>query len=306
MKKNSVFKQIILKIINETRYSALKRKFIYIFNNLISFLNHLGTDNVSGYASEATLFTIISFFPFIMLLLVFLNFTPLSPDIIFNLIGNSLPSEITNLINTIIEEIFNPSMTVISFSALGALWSASRGFLSIHKGFNVVYKTGETRNYFVVRFISVLYTLVFATMLILTLILLVFGNNISKWLISQLPAFMDITLLIMGIRATVLSFLLFIYFLIMYMFLPNRKGKTICELPGAIISSLGWVGFSYIYSYYIDNMSNYSYMYGSLTAIVLLMLWMYSCMYILFVGAEINVIFGHKVAKYFSDSNTDK
>ena len=76
--------------------------------------------------------------------------------------------------------------------------------------------------------------------------------------------------------------------------IPNRKTRVIRELPGAIISAAGWILFSYAYSFYIDNMSNFSYMYGSLTAIVLCMLWLYFCMYIMFVGAEINVVLQNK------------
>jgi len=62
------------------------------------------------------------------------------------------------------------------------------------------------------------------------------------------------------------------------------------EFPGAIISAAGWVGFSALYSFYITHFANYSYLYGSLTAIVLLMLWLYFCMNILFFGAEVNVL----------------
>ena len=92
----------------------------------------------------------------------------------------------------------------------------------------------------------------------------------------------------MGMRATVLLAILLFFFLIMYIVLPNRKTSLIYELPGAILSSLGWIGFSYGFAFYIDNMANFSYVYGSLTAIVLLLLWVYFCMYILFIGAEVN------------------
>ena len=77
------------------------------------------------------------------------------------------------------------------------------------------------------------------------------------------------------------------------MVLPNRKSHIFRELPGAIITAGGWLLFSYLFSYYIDNMGNYSYTYGSLAALAICMLWLYFCMYILFIGAEINMILSH-------------
>jgi membrane protein len=85
-----------------------------------------------------------------------------------------------------------------------------------------------------------------------------------------------------------------IFFLAIYVVIPNRKTKISKELPGALVCACGWMGFSYAFSYYIDHYSNYTSMYGSLTTIVLFMLWLYFCMYILFIGAEINVLFQNK------------
>ena len=83
--------------------------------------------------------------------------------------------------------------------------------------------------------------------------------------------------------------ILILFFLVLYMFVPNRKSKILYELPGAIATSAGWIGFSYLYSFYIDHMSNFTNTYGSLTAVVLLMLWLYACMYMLLLGGELNV-----------------
>ena len=64
------------------------------------------------------------------------------------------------------------------------------------------------------------------------------------------------------------------------------------QLPGAVCATAGWMGFSLAFSLYFSRIvgKNYSYMYGSLAAIVLLLLWLYACMCILFFGAEINYI----------------
>lgn len=260
----------------------------HIVVRLSSLISNISQDGISAYSSEAALFTIISFFPFLMLFFFILSYTSLTPAFIIRLINDSFPSEIINLIMTVVDQLNNTSKTVLSLIILSALWSSSRGFLAIVKGLDVIYKSEHKTNIIVHRIYALLYTLGFALLLTITLGLLGFGNKIYIALITHFPVVKDLALLVMGMRATVLLAILLFFFLVMYIVLPNRKTSLIYELPGAILSSLGWIGFSYGFSFYIDNMANFSYVYGSLTAIVLLLLWVYFCMYILFIGAEVN------------------
>ena len=98
-------------------------------------------------------------------------------------------------------------------------------------------------------------------------------------------------LFVILIRTVVSLLLLIVFFWALYLFVPDRKSRHISvELPGAVMCAAGWMGFSYLFSFYIDHMSDFSAMYGSLTAVVLCMVWLYACMYLLFAGAEFNVI----------------
>ena len=200
------------------------------------------------------------------------------------------------MIVSVVKEIYatTSSGTLISITAITALWSAGKGFLAIIKGLNSVYEIKETRNSIFLRFISTLYTLIFAIMVIATMVLFVFGNFLFIWIEQRFPGFREMALVIISLRTIVGLIILLIFFLIIYIVIPNRKTKMMSELPGALVCAAGWMGFSYAFSYYIDNFANYSSMYGSLTAIVLFMLWMYFCMYILFLGAEVNLFFENK------------
>jgi membrane protein len=162
------------------------------------------------------------------------------------------------------------------------------------KGLNSVYEIKETRNGIYLRIMSTIYTLIFAIMLIATMVLFVFGNQLYLWIEQKFAVLKDMALVIISLRTIVGLVTLLVFFLIIYVVIPNRKTKMMNELPGAMVCSAGWMGFSYAFSYYIDNFANYSSMYGSLTAVVLFMLWMYFCMYILFIGAEVNLIFENK------------
>ncbi|MFU0826383.1 MAG: YihY/virulence factor BrkB family protein [Lachnoclostridium sp.] len=264
---------------------------ISIFKIIRAFNRKVRDDYVSAFSAHAAFFVMISFFPFIMLLLTLLQYLPITESALMQTLTQVFPSSISPLVISIVSEIYDQSSgTVISITAISALWSASRGILAIVKGLNSVYGIKETRSYVKLRIISSIYTFIFAIMMLITLTILVFGNRLYIWIENRIPFLKDFALLIISIRTIAGLFILTLFFLLMYIFIPNRSTKVYRELPGALVSATGWMIFSYLFSFYIDNMSNYSKMYGSLTAIVLFMLWFYFCMHILFIGGEINVI----------------
>lgn len=253
-------------------------------------------DHIGAFSAQAAFFIIIAFFPFIMLLLSIVQYFPIRESTILTFITQAFPIAVRSMLVTVIIQIYDSSVstTLISVTAISALWSAGKGFLAVMKGLNEVYSIRETRKYFLLRITSAFYTLVFAFMLIVTMILFVFGNRLFYWIEHKIPILMDTALIIISLRTILGLIVLILFFLVIYVFIPNRKAKFRHELPGAIICAAGWMGFSYAFSYYIDNFSDYSAMYGSLTAIVLFMLWMYFCMYLLFLGAEFNLLFENK------------
>ncbi|HHT98219.1 MAG TPA: YihY/virulence factor BrkB family protein [Clostridiales bacterium] len=260
------------------------------------FFRKIRDDYVTAFSAQAALFIIISFFPFIMLLLSIIQFLPVDKSELLYTFNNIFPSSFNSIIISIVTEIFNKaSSTIVSITAITALWSAGKGILAIQRGLNSVYGIKETRNYFYLRFTAAFYTLVFAVMFIITIILFVFGNSIYIWIERKLPFLSNFVFLIISLRTILGLIILTFFFLMIYVAVPNRKSKSSKELPGAILTAAGWIGFSYIYSYYIDNFSNYQSMYGSLTTIVFFLLWMYFCMYILFVGAELNAILSNSL-----------
>ena len=267
-----------------------------IINSLKLIITKIKDDNISAFSAQAALFIIVSFFPFTMLLLSLLQYTPLPSSTLMTIFNQALPTGINSMVISIIDEIYRSSLsaTLISVTAITTLWSAGKGFIAIIRGLNSVYEIKESRNYFFLRITATIYTLVFAIMIIGTIVLFVFGNQLYLWITNRFTVLKDLALLIISLRTLVGLIVLIVFFLIIYTVIPNRKSKILNQLPGAIVSAAGWMGFSYAFSFYIDNFSNYSSMYGSLTAIVLFILWLYFCMYILFIGAEINIALENK------------
>jgi len=262
-----------------------------LIRKIRSFTSKLRDDSVSAFAAQAAFFIILSFFPFVMFLLTLLNYLPVSAVNLQEFISGILPETVSNVLNSILAElVIKSSGTVLSVTVVAALWSASRGMLALIRGLNAVYGLKETRNYFLIRGISVLYTTSFAILLIATLLLLVFGNQLYNLIMTEFPVLGELALLIMSLRSLATLTILSLFFLLMYLVIPNRKSHILKELPGVILTTGGWLGFSFLFSFYIDHMSGYTYTYGSLTTLAICMLWLYFCMYLLFIGAEFNTL----------------
>ena len=273
-----------------------------------AFAKKLRDDSISAFAAQAAFFIILSVFPFLMFLLTLLNYLPVSFQefelFVIDLFPNIVGSVITDILTEVREQ---TSGTLLSVTVIAALWSASRGTLALVRGINAVYGYKETRNYFRVRAVSAVYTLVFAVLLIITLVLLVFGNQLYHLILSYIPLLGDAAFLILSMRTLITTLLLISFFLLLYMVIPSHKVHFFEALPGAVLSAGGWLGFSFLFSFYLEHMGNFSRLYGSLAAIIVCMLWLYFCMYILFIGAEINMAFTNRGRQaLFPDKNGTK
>lgn len=247
-------------------------------------------DEVTVYAAQASFFIVISFFPFIMLLLTLIQFIPaLNKSDVLELLVSIMPDMLDSLVIGIVDELYTKSpATVVSLSAIVAIWSASRGMLGIERGLNRVYESPQPRGYIVRRLICSGYTVLFVAACIASLLLLVLGGSIQRLIIRIFPVVSAFTRYVISFRSFLALAVLVIVFTGLYTLVPVRSHSMKSQLPGALFSTLGWIVFSGLFSIYFNNFSNYSYMYGSLTAVVVLMLWLYICICILLIGAELN------------------
>ena len=269
-----------------------------LIKNITYFTRKVSASRIGAYSAQTAFFMFLSFIPLIMLILSLLFLIGSTTDILASATNEFSPVFLDTFIDTYIDEIVvngRLSMTIVSSVVL--LWSASRGIFAIIGGLNSVYEIKEERNYFVIRILAVFYTIAFVVMLVGVLLMMVFGNEISSFLYSFFPNLNGLVYIISSLRFILGFVILILFFSILYKTLPSAKMKFIDQIPGAVMTSAGWVSFSILFSFFVDNFSNYANIYGSLTAIIVLLLWLYICMYIMFIGAEINCILATKVAE---------
>ena len=267
----------------------MKRLLNVVKNRIQNFKENLKKDCIDIYTAQASFFLILSVFPFILLFFNILGTTSFTEESFVSVVNRYVPSFVCPLLTEIINELYAHSFgTVISISAIVAIWSASKGVLAVMRGLYKIYNINQEPKYIILRFISMGYTVLMLISLFITIILLVFGNHLFHLALSLIPALESLSYLSVILRYITTFIFLSIFFAIIFR-IANLKYTTFKKIiPGALLSALGWIAFSFGFSVYIDNFSNMSYMYGSMTAIIILMLWFYFCIYILFIGAEIN------------------
>lgn len=262
-----------------------------IIQHIIDFLGRLREDHVGAYAAQSAYFILLSIIPFLLLLMTLVQYTPLTQTELVKAILRIVPKDFQGLTINVVGEVYSRSLAMVPVTALITLWSAGKGIQALTNGLNIICRNPETRNYLSIRIRSVFYTLLLILSLLTTLVLLVFGNSIQKTLERHLPVLARITATIIGMRTLITLAVLVLIFLLVYKLIPNRKASFQSQLPGALVSSFVWALFSFGFSLYLEYFPGFSNMYGSLTTIILLLLWMYACMYILLIGAEINAYF---------------
>jgi len=242
---------------------------------------------IGVYAGSATFFFLMSFFPILILFCSILPFTHLSEEQLILFLNSIVPSNAATFAEYVVNEAYEKSFSAISISALAAIWMGAIGMMSIIRGVNWMYGIREKRNYFLVRGIACLYTIGMLIIILIMFVFLVYGENIVRRVLSQYPHLFPVTDLLMSIRYIFVITVSSMIFMLMYAFIPNEKLRIWSQFPGAIFTTLGWTLFSKAFGIYTQTEGAYS-LYGGLATFVIIMFWLYACIYILFVGAFIN------------------
>ena len=252
-------------------------------------------DHVGAYAAQSAFFFMLCLIPIILLLITMVQDTPVTKADVMTAVIRVFPSSVDSLITSIVNQVYNQSSGIIPVTVIVALWSAGKGVLAMTGGLNCVYNCRETRNYLVLRIRATLYTVMFILVIIFLLVLSVFGNTLNIFIAEHIPILSGLADWLIRTRVYIMPVVLVVFSLLIYKFLPNRKDSLKKQIPGAVFAAIGWMIVSWIFSVYVDIFKGFSDMYGSLTTIVLIMLWMYFCMYSILLGGEINILMYDKI-----------
>ena len=264
-------------------------------------------NNMTVYSGYATLFIVTALFPFMILILSIVNLLPdFSTQDVVNIIYQILPDlePVEHLVVALVTDLKDQSGGLLaSAAAITTLWSASKGVFAIQKGLNqldIREKGNETTEEKGKGFIkNILKRLLFTLMLIILIPVMLFFEMLRDSLADIICAARDIdpkelestrehinSIFHLSTLGVVL--LSFLVILIFYAALPAKRRTLKSQLPGALFTSVCWVAFTELFSFFIPKFYRSSSVYGSLAAVFLVLLWLRIVVMILFAGGVVN------------------
>lgn len=208
----------------------------------VRFIRRIALFRVPLYAANASFYLVLSVFPAILLVLALLPHTGLTEAHLLSALHGVIPSVFEPALEWVIRDLgSNSSLTLIPVSAIMAIWSSSRGVYCIKTGLNAIYGERESRGYVYTRLVSVLYTVLLLAALLLTLVLHVFGSQLTAWIAGKHVPILRLLSRVLRFRGLVLFALLTLLFWAILCVFPNRRIPLLRALPGAAgARSAGW------------------------------------------------------------------
>lgn len=260
-----------------------------VYEFVSDFVKKASDDSLSAYAAQTTFFVLLSFFPFIMLMIMITSRLSFAKTNIISYLLDIAPEQLNSYILYIVDDImYSNSNSFTIITVIVSLWSAAKGIQALTYGLDRIYGVEKNKNYFITRFISTIYTMIFIIMCLFIMVLHIFGTEIARSVLKRQPQLENATILILSLKNVFTFTMIFIFLLIIYYQLPGRKGRVKHEVTGAALAALAWMLMTKGFSFYIKHISSASHMYGSMTSVVLVVVWLYIGMNIILYGAEVN------------------
>ncbi|WP_144511808.1 YihY/virulence factor BrkB family protein [Bacillus sp. FJAT-22090] len=254
-------------------------------------ITHIQKTDITGLGAQLAYFFLLSLFPMLIFVVTLLPYLNLDEAQVFRFLENYAPEDVYILIEgTVTDVLRNRNGGLLSIGIIGTIWSASNGMNAIVKSLNRSYKLDETRSYFVVRGLSIIFTLLMIVLLVVALVLPVFGQQIGTILFSYFGFEEGFIKVWNSLRWTLSPLVIFLILSALYWIVPNKRLFVRSVFPGAAFATVGWIVVSLGFSFYVSNFGNYSSTYGSIGGIIVLMLWLYLSGIILLVGGQINAV----------------
>lgn len=269
----------------------------FSLKNIYSFIKQVNyrykKHNLTAFAGQMAYFFVLSFFPLLIFLISIISKLKINYDYAMEIFKRFIPENISLMIADFIgQTITTDGVAVVSISGILMLYSASRAVNALQRSINMSYDVTETRNFFMVKLMGMFYTLMFTLIIVLSLMVPTVFQAIFNFLNTIINVNIDEYWLDLAhfLRNILLLSSFVVVILSIYVFLPNKKMHLTDILPGAIFAIVGSVSTNFIFSQIVGKLTDYSLLYGSLSAVIAFMVWVYFLALIIILGAEINAI----------------
>ena len=266
-----------------------------LWNRVKQVINHFNQGHASRTAAAMAYYTLFSLFPLLIVLVTVISYfvnAQQASEQVTQLITGAIPVS-HNLVERNINRVLEVRNSVGAIGLIGFLWSSSNAFYLLVDSINRAWFEEQDRSFFQKR----LFGVVMVILLIIVLFLLMFASSVFTILMQNLPETFQITgALGYNLRraaAGLVNWLApFLFFLSLYRWVPSQKGPWKVVLGVSALITFLWRGASSLFKWYLaSGFSRYELVFGSLSAIVVLLFWIYISSVIILLGAHINAVF---------------
>lgn len=258
-------------------------------------LKEFNEDEMAIFASALAFQTLFSLFPFLLFLVALLGFLHLEEffDWIRAQASLLLPPVAMEQVDPVIDQLQQQQGGLLSVGILLALLSASKGVRTLMVAMNHAYDVKEGRPTWKVYLLSLVYTVGIAGMLLLAAGLMSTGPQVMEWLAAQVGLQQVVVTLWTWLRWPVAVVLLMLAVAVIYYVTPDVEQDFRFITPGSVLAVLVWIAASVGFGFYVQNFGNYNATYGSIGAIIVLLLYFVISASVLLLGAEVNAVIEH-------------
>ncbi|MBQ6387655.1 MAG: YihY/virulence factor BrkB family protein [Ruminococcus sp.] len=268
------------------------------------FVGEINRHNLFAIAAQSAFFLILSSVPLAMFgvsVLQSMHFPVDTLDRFFSIILNE---EASRYMSEFMGNVYENTTGISLVTILVTLWSAAKGIQAITNGLNRIHGTYENRNWLFLRIRSMGYTVVFFAIVLVTMGVVVLGSTLSGLIEDYLEVLPNYIAVIYTFRYLIIFVYLVVLFALIYRNIPNlsrearKENGFLYQLPGAVLCSVSWFVLSLGISIYVDDFNGFS-IYGGLTRLAVIMVWLYFCIVCLMLGAELNTFYRIEIHRFY-------
>jgi membrane protein len=254
--------------------------------------HEIDEDEVFTRSAALAYYFVSALFPMIFFLMAMLGLFAQSHDLqssLLNYTARFMPGDAYSLVQKTIKEVANHSSGIkLAFGLALAVWSGSGGIVSIMDALNRCYHVRDSRPWWKQRLMAIALTVAISALTIAALAIVLYGGDIVNFVGSHLGLSTVAVVAWRIVQWPIALFFVVLSFALLYYWGPDTEQQWLWITPGSVVGVLTWIGASLLFRVYLHFFNSYSKTYGSLGAVIVLLLWLYISGMAILLGGEIN------------------
>lgn len=263
---------------------------------LRELVREIQEDDIFNGAAALGFFLTLAIFPAMVFVMAMIPYLPIPrvDEAIMDLLRQALPTSAADMFVGVVDEVTGEQRGgLVSLGFLGTLWATSSGMYAVMQQLNISYDVRETRGFLRARATAVALSLLFTVLVLAAFSLIVLGGQIQDWLDTRLAIGTPLLVAFATLRWLIVLGGLLLGYALIYFLAPDVRQRFVYITPGSLIGVAMLVLASLGFAWYAQNLGNYAATYGSVGAVIVLMLWLYIAGFSILLGSEINALVEH-------------